>query len=172
MADEEQGFTFVDKRRAAAEAPAPEVVPPSAGQAPLPTEEAREPFAPPVLDDAQAELDDAPLELDDVPQGPSDIYSVLGYCMSILASEAWQLLGLIADPQTGEARQDLAQAKVAIDAAGDLAARLEAAPGEFVPDALKRDLRTLLQDLRLNYVSQQGQAGFSQPARFDTDKLR
>ena len=140
MADEEQGFTFVDKRRAAAETPAPDVALPDAE----PLADMPEAFAPAEADEAQ--------------DGPSDIYSVLGYCMSILASEAWQLLGLIADRQTGEAQQDLAQAKVAIDAAGDLAARLEAAPIAFVPEALKRDLRTLLQDLRLNYVSQQGQS--------------
>jgi len=140
MADEEQGFTFVDKRRAAVETPA---------SAPL------VPEAEPVVD--MPELSASPA-MDEAQDGPSDIYSILGYCMSILASEAWQLLGLIADQTTGEAHQDLAQAKVAIDAAGDLAARLEAAPAEFVPDALKRDLRTLLQDLRLNYVSQQGQS--------------
>lgn len=157
MADEEQGFTFVDKRRAAAEASVPTPAEPVAAAAVPETGEAGPADA--AANDS-GELDLAE-EGEEQQQGPSDIYSVLGYCMSILASEAWQLLGLIADPQTGEAGQDLAQAKVAIDAAGDLAARLEAAPGEFVPEALKRDLRTLLQDLRLNYVSQQGQSGRS-----------
>ncbi len=146
MADEEQGFTFVDKRRAAAETP---------------LEEPAVPAAEPVTE--ASEMSGASPD-DDGPDGPSDVYSVLGYCMSILASQAWQMLGLIADQRTGEAKQDLAQAKVAIDAVGDLAVRLEAAPAEFVPDALKRDLRTLLQDLRLNYVSQQGQSsGIAQP---------
>jgi len=149
MADEEQGFTCVDKRRAAVETPAPDAPAPDAE----PSVEMPDASALPPMDMAQ--------DGDEEPQGPADIYSVLGYCMSILASEAWQLLGLIADQQTGEAHQDLAQAKVAIDAAGDLAARLEAAPRELVPDALKRDLRTLLQDLRLNYVSQQGQSALS-----------
>jgi len=140
MADEEQGFTFVDKRRAAVETPAEEAARADAE----PPAEIPEQAANPMPDEAET--------------GPSDIYSVLGYCLSILASEAWQLLGLIADQRTGEAKQDLTQAKVAIDAASDLAARLESAPAEFVPEALKRDLRTLLQDLRLNYVSQQGQS--------------
>jgi len=140
MADEEQSFTFVDKRRAAAETPAADAA--ISG-------------AEPIME--MPEASDLPAT-DEAQDGPSDIYSVLGYCMSILASEAWQMLGLIADQRTGEAKQDLAQAKVAIDAAGELGARLEAAPPEFVPDALKRDLRTLLQDLRLNYVSQQGQS--------------
>ncbi len=140
MADEEQGFTFVDKRRAAADMPAADTA--------IPASE-------PAIE--TSELPDFAHE-DEAQDGPADIYSVVGYCMSILASEAWQKLGLIADQKTGEAVQDLTQAKVAIDAAGDLAAHLEAAPTEFVPDALRRDLRTLLQDLRLNYVSQQGQS--------------
>ncbi len=142
MADDEQGFTFVDKRRVAAEQPAGTADAPPAAAAPEPdTDTLSEEYA----------AEDAPGE------GPPDIYGVLGYCVSILASQAWQMLGLIADQTTGEARADLAQAKVAIDAAGDLAARLEAAPGTFVPDAMKRELRTLMQDLRLNFVAQQGQ---------------
>ncbi len=148
MADEEQGFTFVDKRGAAVDT--------SAEKAALPDAEPR-------ADTSEVSASAMP---DEAENGTSDIYSVLGYCMSILASEAWQRLGLIADQRTGEAKQDLAQAKVAIDAVGDLAVRLEAAPTEFVPEALKRDLRTLLQDLRLNYVSQQGQSTGAQPADF------
>ena len=140
MAEEEQGFTFTDKRGAQAD-PAPVDTTP----------------APEAASDAPAEAnayDDPDYSAGNTETAPH-IYSVLGYCLSLLASEAWQKLGLIADPKTGEAQPDLAQAKVAIDAAGDLGARLEAGPAEIVPDALKRDLRTLLQDLRLNFVAQQ-----------------
>ena len=132
MAEEETGFTFVDKRRAQDEAEPPM--------------EAEAPPAPP--DPAE---DDTGLD------GPApDVYGVIGYCISLLATEAWHKLGLLADPKTGEAVADLAQAKAAVDAAGDLAARLEAAPLESVPEPLRRDLRTLINDLRLNYVSQRG----------------
>ena len=102
--------------------------------------------------------------LDDigVPDGEApDIYGVIGYCLSLLATEAWHNLGLLADPQTGEAVMDLVQAKVAIDAVGDLAARLDAAPADAVPPTLRRDLKTLLNDLRLNYVSRQGDPSVS-----------
>ena len=136
MAEEESGFTFVDKRRVQAEdtAPAAESVAP----------------APEVSGDAPDE--------EDLDAGPApDIYGVLGYCISVLATEAWQRLGLIANPQTGEDAMDLDQAKVAIDAVGDLAARLESAPEEAVPSALRRDLKTLLNDLRLNYVARRGE---------------
>lgn len=146
MAEEESGFTFVDKRRAAAEEP-PAEAPQLAGA---------------LAEDISASEPDLD---NDGGEGTPDIYSVLGYCLSILAGEAWQKLGLMADPKTGEAAPDLEQAKVAIDAVGDLAARLEAAPAEFVPDTLRRDLKTLLNDLRLNYVGQRNlQGGLISPS--------
>lgn len=131
MAEEEAGFTFVDKRRTAAEAAAEEISAP-------------EPSPPDASTDDTAD------------SSTPDVYGVIGYCVSVLATEAWHKLGLIADPNTGEAIADLTQAKVAIDAVGDLAARLEAAPTDAVPESLRRDLRTLINDLRLNYVAQRG----------------
>lgn len=146
MPEEDEGFTFVDKRRVQAETTAEETPAPAATE-PQPT------AAEDLETDAAAGLSD-----DDLDDGaPPDTYSLLGYCISLLASDAWQKLGLLADPRSGQAQPDLAQAKVAIDAVGDLASRLEAAPREAVPDSLRRDLRTLLNDLRLNYVAQQGQ---------------
>lgn len=142
MAEEEQGFTFVDKRRVQAETVASEVAP---------SAETEAQNAPDLGDQS---FDD---EAEDADGAAPDIYSLLGYCVSLLSAQAWQCLGLLADPHTGEAQADLAQAKVAIDAVGDLAARLEAAPGDAVPDNLRRDLRTLVNDLRLNYVSRQNQ---------------
>ena len=136
---EEEGFTFVDKRRTQAEAP-PE--PPAAFVAQA---ETPEPLT--------AEADDA----FDAGGGVPSTYDLIGYCINLLSSQAWQKMGLLADPQTGEARPDLAEAKVAIDAVSDLAARLESAPDALVPADLRRELRTLLNDLRLNYVSQRGQ---------------
>lgn len=141
MAEDENGFTFVDKRRTQA------------------SEEAAPPSAPEPIGAASV---DAEPEADLSGEGAApDIYGMLGYCVSLLATEAWHKLGLLADPQTGEAQTDLSQAKVAIDAVGDLAARLEAAPAEAVPSTLRRDLKTLLNDLRLNYVARRGQGGDS-----------
>ena len=128
MAEEDAGFTFVDKRRVAADA---------------------------AEDMPQSEPEPSTPDADSTDTAP-DVYGVIGYCLSLLATEAWHKLGLLADPNTGEAVADLTQAKVAIDAVSDLAARLEAAPTEAVPEMLRRDLRTLLNDLRLNYVAQRG----------------
>jgi hypothetical protein len=143
MAEEEAGFTFVDKRRAQAEAPVE--TPVAAAPEPLSTE------AVGAGGDADDDLDD---EL--AAGGVPSTYDLIGYCINLLSSQAWQKLGLLADPQTGEAQPDLAEAKVAIDAVGDLAARLETAPETVISADMRRDLRTLLNDLRLNYVSQRG----------------
>ena len=144
MAEEESGFTFVDRRHVqASDTPEPDTAEPSV---PLTAEDAL------AADAASSASEDA--------EAP-DIYGVLGYCISLLATEAWQKLGLLADPQSGEATMDLAQAKVAIDAVGDLAARLDSAPEEAVPASLRRDLKTLLNDLRLNYVSRRGDTATS-----------
>ncbi len=143
MPEEESGFTFVDKRRTAPEA--------AIITAPAPEAEVREPVA--EMDDLSAEeLSEA-----DLNRSPGT-YELIGYCINLLAQQAWLKLGLLADPQTGIAAPDLDEAKVAVDTVGDLAARLEAAPEGIVPADLRRDLKTLLNDLRLNYVSQRGTA--------------
>ncbi|MGI4789573.1 MAG: DUF1844 domain-containing protein [Janthinobacterium lividum] len=143
MAEEEQGFTFVDKRRNVPEAAeiVPETVTSVMGEEPVSD-----------LSESDDQLEAA---LDESSPAPTT-YDLIGYCINLLASQAWQKLGLLADPQTGEAQPDLAEAKVAIDAVGDLAGRLDAAPDTLVPADLRRDLRTLVNDLRLNYVSQRG----------------
>lgn len=142
MPEEQETFTFVDKRRMQAESEPTETPDVSPSDAPLPAENAVSEQL-----DEDASGDEAP-----------DTYSLIGYCISLLASDAWQKLGLIADPKSGQAQPDLIQAKAAIDAVGDLAARLEAASPEVVPENLRRELRTMVNDLRLNYVAQQNQS--------------
>ncbi len=141
MAEEETGFTFVDKRRTA--------VPETVIAPDTETQSAAEPV---MTAEPATEAGDAGREDRTAPT----TYDLLGYCINLLASQAWQKLGLLADPQTGEAQPDLAEAKVAIDAVGDLASRLDAAPDAVVPADLRRELKTLVNDLRLNYVSQRG----------------
>ncbi len=153
MPEEESGFTFVDKRRTAPEA---EVT-----MAPAPDAEVTPPIAETNTDDLTAgdlmadDLSDLEISEADLNRSPGT-YELIGYCINLLAQQAWLKLGLLADPQTGIAAPDLDEAKVAVDTVGDLAARLEAAPEGIVPADLRRDLKTLLNDLRLNYVSQRG----------------
>jgi hypothetical protein len=139
MAEEEAGFTFVDKRRTQAEGPVEAVA-----------------AAPPEPLEATVEAGGSESDEDGAGGVAPSTYDLIGYCINLLSSQAWQKLGLLADPQTGEAKPDLAEAKVAIDTVGDLAARLETAPDAVISADMRRDLRTLLNDLRLNYVSQRG----------------
>ncbi len=148
MAEEETGFTFVDRRRTAVEA-VPEPVAAETYAEPVAAPEA---FSDADMLDAESAED---AEYDGDGRVPTT-YDLLGYCINLLASQAWQKLGLLADPQTGEAQPDLAEAKVAIDAVGDLASHLDAAPDSAIPPDLRRELKTLVNDLRLNYVSQRG----------------
>ncbi|MDQ2799583.1 MAG: DUF1844 domain-containing protein [Armatimonadota bacterium] len=146
MAEEEATFTFVDKRRAQAETPAET---PAADPEPSPA----------MAFENSSEIDSSDAEFSEGEMGGMPgTYDLIGYCLNLLASQAWQKLGLLADPQTGEAKPDLVEAKVAIDAVCDLAARLESAPEAVIPGDMRRDLRTLLNDLRLNYVSQRDRA--------------
>jgi hypothetical protein len=140
MPEEEAGFTFVDKRRNV-----PQAMPEETPAADLASANFVEP------------VEEEEVVSDELSAAPTT-YDLIGYCINLLASQAWQKLGLLADPQTGEAQPDLVEAKVAIDIVGDLAARLENAPESAVPADLRRDLRTLVNDLRLNYVSQRGPA--------------
>ncbi len=81
---------------------------------------------------------------------PVDVYSMLGYFVSMLTSYTWQWLGLVKNPDTGELVKDLAQAKVAIDTVTTLAAQLEVK----LSPAEKNEMNAMLNDLRLNYVQQ------------------
>lgn len=147
MTDQEEGFAFVDKRGARTD-----LGDLSAQQAENEAKlDADQGTDQPAVDSSPSESEDA--EFND--EEPPDTYSLISYCVSLLASDAWQKLGLVAGPKAGEAQADLKQAKVAIDAVGELAAHLEAAPPEAIPENLRRELRVLMQDLRLNFVAQQ-----------------
>ena len=138
---EEETFTFVDKRRTAVEAaPETETSDAEALAAPVAAE----------LHEADAPADGAVEEMRDAP----DVYQLLQYVTTLFATEAWHKLGLVASPQTGEAVSDLPQAKVAIDVVADLVTHMEKAPETVLPPAGRRELRNLLNDLRLNYVAQ------------------
>ncbi len=159
MAEEETGFTFVDKRRTAPEPAA--AVPPSAEPQALQSQVYENALDEPGADDLTADnviSDDVTADDLAPAEAAPTTYDMIGYCINLLASQAWQKLGLLADPQTGEAQPNLEEAKLAIDAVGDLAARLDSAPETIIPSDLRRELRTLVNDLRLNYVSQRGPA--------------
>ena len=99
---------------------------------------------------AQAEQEN-PQEQKTEEAQPIDVWGLLNYCLLLLHSHAWQTMGLMPMPGTGKVNKDLEQARVAIDAAASLANQLEAK----LSGQQLRDLRTMISDLRLNFVNQQ-----------------
>lgn len=71
-------------------------------------------------------------------------------CISLLGQKAWAALGLVPDPASGKIERRLEDARLAIDAAAALVEVVR----ERVSAADRRELETLLTNLRLNYVEQ------------------
>lgn len=82
-----------------------------------------------------------------------DVYTMLTIMVEQMASVAWVKMGLQSDPISGKTEKDIAQARLAIDIAHDLAKRLESQLDE--PD--KRQIDNLLRDLKINFVTQSGE---------------
>jgi hypothetical protein len=76
------------------------------------------------------------------------VYDTLRFMVNLLGQQAWIHLGLVMAPGKQEIEQDLTQARVAIDTLAAVAEQLQ-------PDASeeeKRELESLLSNLRVNYV--------------------
>ncbi len=149
MSDQDEGFTFTDKRRVAEDSPATD-------ESPV-TEEATEPVtaAEPGSDDVPvADTED---DIDDVGGeefGIGSTNQVALYALGLLQMNALQQLGLMADPKSGKSQRDLAQARVAIDCVAGLINALDA-PGSVLEPHLRQEMRRMITDLRLNFVTQQ-----------------
>ena len=126
-------FVIVDRRARAAEGE-PEA-PPKAEQ-PQAAEER------PVEEAASEEAEEAAEEV--------DVYSTLGFVITLLHEQAWHLLGLVPHPITKQYHRDLEQAKVAIDCVAFLMGHLE---GKLADDDLRK-LRSMVADLQLNFAKQ------------------
>ncbi|HEY3328933.1 MAG TPA: DUF1844 domain-containing protein [Capsulimonadaceae bacterium] len=139
---DEESFTFVDKRRVNTEAEA------------APADEPAEPEAPIATD--EAEVDSAADDFD--PDKLPATYQLALYALGMLQMNAFQQLGLMADPKTGKSVRDLAQARVAIDCVASLAEVIDA-PGSPIEARIKQEIRRVVTDLRLNFVTQTQLAG-------------
>jgi len=84
-------------------------------------------------------------------QVPLQAPDLVRWCVTLLATSAWQAMGLIADPATHRVERNLDDARLAIDAAAALLDHLR----PRLPDAEQREFETLLTNLRLNFVEQQ-----------------
>ncbi len=130
-AEEEDGFSVVDKRRAKDEAQQ------SPSEA-VPDEESSQ--APPQPEQEQDIRREALPKL--------KVRDRLLMCFDILHQGAWISLGLVADPSTGQVEQNLDEAKTAIDCAAFLVGKLES----LIDESTLREIRRVLSDLQVNFV--------------------
>ncbi len=130
--EQEPSFQKVDKRHSAKEESEP-----AAQQ----ETDAEAPAEQPVDQETEETVPEVPLQA-------LDVYDMLRFVVSLLTQQAWVSLGIQKAPGADEVKQDLPQAKVAIDTL------------EFVIDKLAPDLKpqerteldSVLSNLQINYV--------------------
>lgn len=132
MADEEKGYEVIDKRGVKPEE--------ASAEAEAPTEAPSE----------QAPEEEPSLEEEVAGLPPIDVHTLLKSFIGMLGAQAWQYMGLVKNPATGNVEKDMAQAKAAIDAVAALAAQLEGK----ISAAESEELRGMISDLRINFVRQ------------------
>jgi hypothetical protein len=77
---------------------------------------------------------------------------IVVWFLGLCAAKAWEGMGLVPNPASGKVEKDIGSAQLAIDAYGAvfevLRSRLEEAP--------RREMETLLTNLRVNFVEKRG----------------
>ena len=86
---------------------------------------------------------------------PLSVYAVLATFVDQMSAIAWQKLGLQHDFITGKLEPDVEQARVAIDVVAKMVDVLEPECDEQD----RRQLQSLVRDLRLNFVAKQKEGG-------------
>ncbi len=84
-------------------------------------------------------------------QAPT-VFDHIAVLLDQMAGVAWQKLGLQPDMVTGKIEPDLEQARVAIDVVSFLAGKLETQ----LDDDDKRQVQSLVRDLKINFVQKGG----------------
>ena len=101
--------------------------------------------------DERPQRDEPPAADEGAAQVPLHAPDLARWCVTLLATSAWQAMGLIPDPATHRVERNLDDARLAIDAAAALLQTLR----PRLSDAEQREFDTLLTNLRLNFVEQQ-----------------
>jgi hypothetical protein len=133
---DDKGYEVVDKRAAAEEPQEPEAKPEPEVEAPA--EPAEEP------------AEEAPEHEHNEEAHSADVHTVVTWMIGMLATSAWQTMGLQVDPASGKVVKDLEQAKLAIDCAMALADRITG----HLDENGRRELRGIISDLQINFVNQ------------------
>jgi len=158
MTDDSNGFTVVDKRKTVIEA--------SGDESPSDEQYAVSEPAVESVEAAETNVEAAETNVEAAETNPEaepsnqapDVYMLVNYALQMFITTAWQRLGLWADPASGEVKEDLEQARIAIDVVGDLVGRLDSAPESSLSERDRRELKRILNDLRMNYVSRRAEA--------------
>ncbi len=79
-----------------------------------------------------------------------DAPALVTTCISLLAAKAWEAMGLVPNPETKKVERNLGDAQLAIDAAAALVGVIK----PRLEDPARRELDTLLANLRINFVEQ------------------
>jgi len=84
----------------------------------------------------------------------TDVYTLLRYTLDLYIAGAWQLMGFLPDPTTGQTHVALEEAQIAIDCADFLAGKLKP---RLEPEA-QREYERQLRDLKLNFLMRQNES--------------
>jgi hypothetical protein len=156
---EDQGFEVIDKRRTGAGQPSEGVTEEAPGAATEAEAKKSAEEAPDAAAGARSAEPGAPSSDQGAPSSesagpPVGAREVIVMCIGQLHEIAWSRMGLVPNPVSGTIARDLNDARLAIDCVSDLIARLD----PHAEPALRRELQTMLSNLRLNFV-QQSQRG-------------
>jgi hypothetical protein len=77
---------------------------------------------------------------------------ILIWCLGLLAAKAWEGMGLVPNPGSGKVAKDLDGARLAIDAYAAVFVLVR----EGIDASPRREMETLLTNLRLNFVEKSG----------------
>lgn len=137
----EPTFRKVDKRHSA-EQQAAESTQNEVGQATEPEEEPTENSEEEVAEPAEEEAPEG------IPLAELSVYDTLRFVIGMLVQQAWIHLGIQLAPGAEDLKEDLPQARVAIDTLEFIIEKLE----PELSDAERSELSSALANLRLNYV--------------------
>ena len=76
--------------------------------------------------------------------------ALVATCINLFAAKAWEAMGLVANPETKRIERNLDDAQLAVDAASALSDLMRPRVGAEE----RREIETLLANLRINFVEQ------------------
>ncbi len=91
---------------------------------------------------------------DAAPASLPDPRSLIMTSLSLLATKAWEAMGLVPNPDTRQIECRFDDAQLAIDAVAALAGVIRSR----LSDAERREVDTLMANLRINFVEQKSKA--------------